>query len=194
MDDGLVEALFRPGRSVRIRGNPARDYKLLGLDAVSVFDVQSPHLAIDLFDVGDGSIESDSSYKVIVLGKVVQVTMNSISGDVTVRSQTLLFHGIEGIFEEAMANLSEEVGVNAFFVPDTTYGAAVVENQELRMRSKSNIRRCSYQTIPACCVILDKSCHVLCGYFSPAPMMTTSNCSSLDMVDADKPVDHKGSG
>ena len=56
----------------------------------------------------------------MVLGKVVRVAMDGVSRDLTVRSQTLLLHWVERGFEKTMAHLSEEVGIDSFFAPDTT--------------------------------------------------------------------------
>ena len=120
MSDGLIEILFRPGRSLWIRRDTACNNELFGFDAVGVLDVQSPDPTVALLDIGDGSIESSFADQVMVLGKVVQVAMDGVSRDVTVRSQTLLLHRVEGVFEEAMVRLSEEIGIDSFFAPDTT--------------------------------------------------------------------------
>lgn len=98
----------------------ACDYELFGFDAVGVLDVQSPDPIVGLLDIGDGSIESSSADQIMVLGKVVEVAMDGVSRDVTVRGQTLLLHRVKGVFEEAMTHLSEEIGVNSLFAPDTT--------------------------------------------------------------------------
>lgn len=46
----------------------------------------------------------------MVLGKVVQVAMDGVSRDLTVRVQALL-HGVEGVFAEAMADSCKEIGI-----------------------------------------------------------------------------------
>lgn len=75
----------------------------------------------------------------MVLGKVVQVAMDGVSRNVTLGSETFLLHRVEGVFEEAMADLSEEIGIDPFFAPDTTNRTAIVQDEELGVRSQSQV-------------------------------------------------------
>ena len=152
VDDGVVEAVAREVGHVGLRRDAARDDELPALErfiASGPLDADPP-ARLQLVDFGGSRVQPDSTDEIEVSGEVVEVAVDGLAGDVAVGSQAFFLHGVERVFEEAVTDLGEEVGVDAFLAPDAADGFAIVEEEDVASRGELQVGGCGDEAVPAC--------------------------------------------
>lgn len=177
MDDGLVEAVALEIGHVGAAGHTRCDNQLCSgylRDVRCIVQGQDPPV-VYFPGVSDGGVEPYAWHEIVVFGIRLQVVVDGLGRDITVLGDALFLHGIEAVFEEAMADLRKQIGIDALRAPDAADGLPVVEDDQLRCGLEGKIGRGGNEAIPSCRRSLaDTSSGRQEQFDAPAPMTTTS--------------------